>query len=81
MPELEDVGVREFRDHATRYLAGSKPLAIRRHGRVIGFYIPVERDEDEVKRAVAKMGDVVSRVLAETGMSEDELVAALNPRR
>ena len=81
MPELEDVGVREFRDHATRYLAGSAPLAIRRHGRVIGFYIPVERDEGEVKPAVAQMSDVVSRVLAETGMSEDELVEALNPRR
>jgi hypothetical protein len=79
MAELEDVGVREFRDHATRYLAGSKPLAILRHGRIIGFYIPVERDEEEVKRAVAHMGEVVSRVLTETGMSEEELVAALAP--
>lgn len=79
MPKLEDVGVREFRDHATKYLAGSTPLAIRRHGRVIGFYIPVGRDDEEVKRAVAQLGDVVDRVLAETGMSEEELVAALAP--
>jgi hypothetical protein len=80
MEELEYVGVREFRDHATQYLAGSKTLAIRRHGRIIGFYIPVERDENEIKRAVAQMGDVVSRVLSETGMSEDDLATDLDLR-
>jgi len=80
MPSFDDVGVREFRDHASRYLASTRPLAIRRHDRIIGFYIPVERDEQEVSRAVAQMGDVVSHVLAETGMSEDELVSLLDLR-
>jgi hypothetical protein len=31
-----DVGVREFRDHASRYLSADEPLAVRRHGRVLG---------------------------------------------
>jgi hypothetical protein len=55
---LKRVGVREFRDHATSYLSGADPVAVSKHGRLIGFYIPlqVDRDEDEVRRAVAKLG-------------------------
>lgn len=81
MAELENVGIREFRDHATRYLAGKRPVTISRHGRVIGFYIPVSRDEDEVKRAVAQLGDAVGRVMTETGMTEEELAAAFDLRQ
>jgi hypothetical protein len=33
------VGVREFRNQATQYLAGDEVLAIERHGQPIGFYI------------------------------------------
>lgn len=80
MSGLENVGIRKFRDHATRYLAGKAPVAISRHGRVIGFYIPVARDEDEVKRAIVQLGDAVGRVLAETGMTEDELASAFDLR-
>jgi hypothetical protein len=51
MSKMKNVGVREFRDHATKYLAGPETVAVNRHGRVIGFYIPLKRDEDEVRRA------------------------------
>ncbi len=78
---MKSIGVREFRDHATRYLSGPDPLAVSKHGHVIGFYIPVERDEDEVRRAVAHLGQTVERVLKETGMSEDELAGLLDLRR
>ncbi len=37
---MKQVGIREFRDHATKYLAGDEVLAIERHGQPIGFYIP-----------------------------------------
>lgn len=81
MAELKNVGVREFRDHATTYLSGSEPIAVSKHGRVIGFYIPVERDDADVARALARLADSVERVIAETGMSEDELAELLNLRR
>jgi len=81
MAKLRNVGVREFRDHATNYLSGSDPIAVSKHGRVIGFYIPLQRDEDEVRRAVAKLGDTVGQVLEESGLSEDELAALLDLRR
>ncbi len=81
MLKMKNVGVREFRDHATKYLAGPEPVAVNRHGRVIGFYIPLERDEDEVRRAVAKLGETVEQVLGETGMTEDELAGLFDMRR
>ncbi len=80
MAKLKNVGVREFRDHATAYLSGSDPVAISKHGRVIGFYIPVDRDEDEVRRAIAKLGETVGQVLEETGLTEDELAGLIEFR-
>ena len=81
MSKLKTVGVREFRNHASAYLSGSEPIAVNRHGKVIGFYIPLERDEDEVRRAVAKLGSTVEKVLEESGMTEEELAHLLDLRR
>jgi len=81
MGKLKSVGVREFRDHATSYLSGSDPVAVSKHGRVIGFYIPLDRDEDEVRRAVARLGESVEQVLDETGLTEDELAGLVDLRR
>jgi antitoxin (DNA-binding transcriptional repressor) of toxin-antitoxin stability system len=78
---MRSVGVREFRDHATTYLSGPEPVAVSKHGHVIGFYIPLERDEAESRRAVARLGEAVEQVLKETGMSEDELAGLLDLRR
>jgi hypothetical protein len=38
---MKNVGVREFRDHATSYLSGHEAVAVSKHGQVIGVYIPV----------------------------------------
>ncbi len=81
MQKLKSVGVREFRNNASTYLSGSETIAVNRHGKVIGFYIPLERDEDEVRRAVAKLGATVEKVLEESGMSEEELGQLLDLRR
>lgn len=80
MGKLKTVGVREFRDHATTYLSGSDPVAVSKHGRVVGFYIPLQRDEDEVRRALARLGETVSQVLDETGLFEEELAQMFDLR-
>ena len=80
MTSLKTVGVREFRDHATTYLSGSEPVAVSKHGHVIGFYIPLDRDEHEVQRAIARLGQVVGQVLQESRLSEDELAALFTVR-
>jgi hypothetical protein len=78
---MKSIGVREFRDHATTYLSGPDPVAVSKHGHVIGFYIPIERDENEVRRAVVGLGEAVGQVLQETGMSEEELAGLLDLRQ
>ncbi|HEU0165094.1 MAG TPA: hypothetical protein VFQ54_08615 [Thermomicrobiales bacterium] len=70
--DVENVGIREFRDHATRYFASSKPVAISRHGKIVGFYVPVERDKEDMKRALDDLGRTVEAILERTGMTEDE---------
>lgn len=80
MPKMQNVSVREFRDHATKYLAGPDPVAVNRHGKLIGFYLPLKRDENEVRRAVAQLGQAVEQVLDEAGMTEDELASAFDMR-
>jgi antitoxin (DNA-binding transcriptional repressor) of toxin-antitoxin stability system len=73
MTAMKSVGVREFRDHATTYLSSREPIAINKHGRTIGYYIPVERDERKAQEAVDQLARTVDRILNETGMTEDEL--------
>lgn len=81
MSKLQNVGVREFRDHATKYLSGSDPVAVSKHGQVIGFYIPVEADQEQSRRAVERLGRSVEGILAETGMTEEELSGLFDLRR
>ena len=80
---MKDVGVREFRDHASSYLSGSEPLAVRRHGRVVGFYLPVKlkSDDEELEAALRDLGESLKEIRHAVGLSEDELVEALAPQR
>jgi hypothetical protein len=81
MGALKEVGVREFRDHATKYLSGTESVAVSKHGRIIGFYIPLERDEDEVRGAINDLGKAVTQVLQETGLNEEDLIELLGLKK
>lgn len=71
---MKRIGVREFRDHATHYLSGQEVLAIERHGRPVGFYVPTEVGREETfAEALKRLESQVMDVLAETGLSEEEL--------
>jgi antitoxin (DNA-binding transcriptional repressor) of toxin-antitoxin stability system len=78
---MKEIGVRDFRDHATRYLAAGEPVAIQKHGRVIGFFFPVKQDREATRHALEGLGETVAAVLAETGMTEDELSDWFNLRK
>ncbi len=76
---MKRLGVREFRDHATQYLSGDEVLAIERHGQPLGFYIPTGKSRREsFKDALNRLEQTVQQVLAETGMSEEELSRLLD---
>ena len=76
-----DVGVREFRDHASRYLSADEPLAVRRHGRVLGFYVPVRQksDTEELRVGLREAQEGLVELRRATGLSEEELVEELVP--
>lgn len=76
---MRDVGVREFRDHVSEYLTGGEPLAVRKHGRLLGFYLPARRksDAEELQAAVRDLGESLAELRRETGLSEEELVEEL----
>lgn len=70
---MKQVGVREFRDHATTYLSSSEPIAVSKHGHVVGIYVPLKRDQEKVRRAWDEFEKTIDRILQETSMTEDEL--------
>jgi antitoxin (DNA-binding transcriptional repressor) of toxin-antitoxin stability system len=72
---VRSIGVREFRDQATTILAAGETLVIERHGEPIGFFVPiVATDRKAGREALGRLGKVVEDVIAQSGISEDELV-------
>jgi len=80
---IKDVGVREFRDHASSYLSGDEPLAVRRHGRVLGFYLPVKHksDGEELQAALRELGESLAELREASGLSEEDLVEEFVPKK
>jgi antitoxin (DNA-binding transcriptional repressor) of toxin-antitoxin stability system len=75
---MQRVGIREFKDKATSLLSSGETLVIERHGKPIGFYIPIEaKDRAAGRAALDRLGETVKGILERTGMTEDELVEAL----
>jgi antitoxin (DNA-binding transcriptional repressor) of toxin-antitoxin stability system len=77
---MKRVGIREFKDRATTLIAEARPLVIEKHGKPVGFYVPLtakDKTGPEVKASVERLDAVVADILARTGMSEDEFVAEL----
>lgn len=77
---IESVGVRQFREKAAEYLNSKEPIAVTRHGRVVGLYFPVP-PEEETKRALDWLSIAIERVRSETGMTEEQLSDWFNLRK
>ncbi len=76
---MKSVGIREFRDKASQYLASREVIAVKRHGKLVGFYIPVEQsDEIEIQQALQRLSQTVEAAMAESGMDEAALASALD---
>ncbi len=79
---MKSVSIRELRDKASHYLASSEVLAVERYGKLVGLYIPVKGSEDEeVRRAIDRLGQTVEAVIAESGWNEETLSRALDLSR
>lgn len=75
---MRSVGVREFRDHATKLIGSGETLVIEKHGEPVGFFVPiVAKDRRAGAQALERLDVLVTEVLEETGLTEDELVSEI----
>jgi hypothetical protein len=73
--DIVRVGVREFREELARYLEGSAPVAITRHGQTVGIFLPVRQSISEQDLAAFReAADQLQKLMADRGISEDEVV-------
>jgi hypothetical protein len=57
-------------------------LVIERHGKAIGFYVPIQaKDRRRGRDALGRLGTVVDDVLRRSGLDEDELIREVAPKR
>jgi PHD/YefM family antitoxin component YafN of YafNO toxin-antitoxin module len=74
---MQSVGMRDFRDNLHKYTKqNQEPIALTSHGETVGYYIPAQispqkKDLESLRNAVTKL----SAILAEKGLSEDDIVA------
>lgn len=74
---MKRVGIREFKDKATALIAEEKGLIIERHGKPVGFYIPlVKKDKAKAQEAAQKLEHTIENILTRTGMTREEFEAA-----
>src|SRR5262245_41739273 len=75
--ETVRVGIRELRSKLAQYLLeADTPIAITRHGDTVGFFIPTRpKRSDADKAALKDAAERFDRVLEESGVTEEELVA------
>lgn len=75
---MRSVGVREFRDKATSMMSAGETLIIERHGKPIGFYVPITAtDRREGRAALGRLGVLAERVLQTAGMDEEQMVTEM----
>jgi antitoxin (DNA-binding transcriptional repressor) of toxin-antitoxin stability system len=79
---MEKVGIREFRNNMAKYVDGSAPLAVVKHGHTVGYYIPIQRKPDEEDyRALQQAADVFDRMMQECGLDEEKLLQEFQEAR
>ncbi|MFT3887803.1 MAG: hypothetical protein QM713_06530 [Arachnia sp.] len=75
------VGVREFRQSLAEFIDQSDPVTVTRHGQAVGLFIPIHRDRKAEIAAYVAAARKADALLAEWGVSEDELVAEFDALR
>jgi antitoxin (DNA-binding transcriptional repressor) of toxin-antitoxin stability system len=76
---MTSVGIREFRDKASQYLGSKEVVAVKRHGKLVGFYVPVDQsDEIEIERALQRLNQTVETAMTQSGMDEADISRALD---
>ncbi len=76
---MKSISIHEFKDKAAYYLESRETISVKRHGKIVGFYVPVkESDEEEVQVALTRLSQSVNEALTQSGWDEEKLSIALD---
>ena len=74
---MKIAGIREIRENSAKYLSGSDPFLVMRHGKISGVFIPLDSPDhlpDDWRREVGRaLGAHLSRLLDLRDVSEEAL--------
>lgn len=76
---MRSVGVREFRDNATKLLAAGEGLRIERHGHLVGYFVPAERQGGPP--ALVELARLLREAIDESELSQSEMISLLKQAR
>lgn len=68
------VGIREFRAGLADYIASDTPVAVTRHGRTVGFFIPAKGDLSAEVAALRTAAARLDELLDAEQVDADEVV-------
>jgi PHD/YefM family antitoxin component YafN of YafNO toxin-antitoxin module len=74
--KLRSVGIREFREDLAQYVSKSEPVALTRHGRTVGYFIPAT-DPEQTKADLEVFLESAKKVqvlLNKLGASEEDIL-------
>lgn len=74
MTEVRKVSTREFRNNLAQYTNGDGPIAVMKHGHVVGYYLPVSKSQEAELARLTAAAEQLHSLLEEHGIDEDELV-------
>lgn len=75
------VSVGEFRQSLVEFIDQTEPVTITGHGQTVVLFIPVHRDRKAEIAAYAEAARKANALLAEWGVTEDEVVAEFDALR
>ncbi|MBS3933895.1 MAG: hypothetical protein KGZ35_06015 [Truepera sp.] len=74
---MKRVGVREFKTKATALIAEERALVIEKHGKPVGFYIPLQqKDKAKAREAAERLEQALAGILQRTGLTREEFEQA-----
>jgi antitoxin (DNA-binding transcriptional repressor) of toxin-antitoxin stability system len=79
--ETTKVGIREFRSGLAEYIASSTPVAVTRHGRTVGYFIPTHGQMEADRAALKKASRTLDKLLEAQNVDVDAVVADFKAAR
>ncbi len=73
--QLKKIGIREFGSNLEKYINTNEPVPVMRYGQTVGYFLPTHEKLEQAELESLKVAaEKLDRLLADRGITEDELV-------